>query len=84
MVIVKLVLTVIAVVVLMLQTPMIDALAAAAVDGDLAGLAGARFSIMLHARGGLFVLLVATVLSVYRPRGLTAYGANALNGRVAG
>ena len=82
-VVVKLALTVIAVAVLMLQTSTIDALAAAASSGNLDGYAGARFSMILHASGGLVVLLIATVLSVYKPRGLTAYGAVALGGRGA-
>lgn len=30
--------------------------------------------LVMHAAGGLIVLLVATVLSIYRPWGLTAYG----------
>lgn len=77
-VIVKLVLTIIAVAVLMLQTPTIDALALAARGGNLEGYAGARFSMTLHASGGAIVLLIATVLSVYKPRGLTNYGSNAL------
>lgn len=80
-VIVKLVLTIIAVVVLMLQTDTIDALALAASGGNLEGYAGARFSMMLHASGGAVVLLIATVLSVYKPRGLTGYGAASLGGR---
>jgi hypothetical protein len=79
-IIVKLVLTVLAVVVLMLQTSTVDALAAAAREGDLMGLAGARFSMVLHGSGGAVVLLIATVLSVYKPRGLTRYGARALGG----
>ena len=82
-VIVKLVLTIIAVAVLMLQTPTIEALALAASGGDLEGYAGARFSMMLHAAGGAIVLLIATVLSVYKPRGLTGYGVAALGGRGA-
>lgn len=82
-VIVKLVLTIIAVAVLMLQTPTIEALALAASGGDLEGYAGARFSMMLHAAGGAIVLLIATVLSVYKPRGLTGYGVAALGRRGA-
>lgn len=82
-VIVKLILTIIAVAVLMLQTDSIDALALAASGGNLEGYDGARFSMMLHASGGAVVLLIATVLSVYKPRGLTRYGAAALGGRGA-
>lgn len=33
-----------------------------------------RFSMVLHAGGGLFVLFLAMMLSVYKPRGLTRYG----------
>ena len=80
-VIVKLVLTMIAVLVLMLRTPTIDSLAAAARAGDLTGFAGARFSMLLHSTGGLLVLLAATVLSVYKPRGLTTHGARAFGER---
>jgi hypothetical protein len=78
-VIVKLVLTVLAVAVLMLQTSTVDALSSAAREADLTGLAGARFSMTLHSAGGAVVLLIATVLSVYKPRGLTRYGARALS-----
>lgn len=34
----------------------------------------ARISLVAHAGGGLLVLLVPTVLSVYKPRGMTRYG----------
>jgi hypothetical protein len=78
-VIVKLVLTIVAIAVLLLQTQTVDALAAAARTGDLTGFAGAKFSMILHGTGGLLVLLVATVLSVYKPRGLTRYGARAIS-----
>lgn len=77
-VIIKLALTIVAVAVLMLQTEMVDALSAAARLGQLAEYGGARFSMMLHGTGGLIVLAVANVLSVYKPRGLTSYGAKAL------
>jgi len=30
---------------------------------------------VVHAAGGLLVLLVLTILSVYKPRGMTRYGA---------
>ncbi len=77
-VIVKLVLTLIALAVLMLQTQTVDALAAAANAGDLTGLSGARFSMMLHGVGGATVLLIANVLSVYKPRGMTSLGQRAI------
>jgi hypothetical protein len=74
-VIIKLVLTLLASVVLALQTSSINALATAALSGDLTGLAGARFSMIVHGTGGLAVLTIATILSVYKPRGMTRYGA---------
>lgn len=80
-VIVKLVLTMTAIAVLMLQTQTVDALATAARAGDFTGLTGARFSMMLHGSGGLLVLLIATALSVYKPRGLTTYGVTVLNAK---
>ncbi len=71
-VITKLVLVVVATAVLLLQLPPIAALAAQATAG--AGLdAGARLSAILHAAGGLAVLLGATVLAVWKPRGTTRY-----------
>ena len=73
-VIVKLVLTVIALAVLLAQTGTIDMLADTARRGDVTGLADARAAMILHAAGGLLVLIVATVLSIYKPRGLTPYG----------
>jgi hypothetical protein len=38
-----------------------------------------RLSTVLHAGGGLALLTLATVLSVFKPRGLTRYGWNRLN-----
>lgn len=70
-VIVKLVLTGVATVVLLIQTPIIGALAQAAHGGDLTPLASGRFAMMLHSAGGMVVLLLATVLSIYKPRGMT-------------
>ena len=71
-VIVKLVLTLLALAVLMLQTPSIDMLAEAALQGALAGQSSARFSMVLrcqrHRRSA-----AATVLSIYKPRGVTAW-----------
>ena len=34
----------------------------------------ARLPLVANAGGGLLVLLVATALSVYKPRGMTRYG----------
>ena len=76
-VVIKLGLTALALVVLLLQTETIRLLS----DLPAATLASpawapARSSMVLHAGGGLLVLLLATVLSVYKPRGLTPYGWN--------
>ena len=35
---------------------------------------GVRMSFVIHAAGGLVVLLIPLVLSIYKPRGLTRYG----------
>ena len=75
-VIVKLALIVVATVVLVLQLAPIAALADAATEATLTGgqMAQARMSLVVHATGGLLVLLATTVLAVYKPRGLTRYG----------
>lgn len=67
----KLVLTVVAATVLLLQTQTISALARAAVTGaDPRELPGT----LPHSVGGLIVLLLVMILSVYKPRGLTRHG----------
>jgi hypothetical protein len=73
---VKLVLTVVATAVLLTQLGPIDGLAAEAGAGPLAGdaMREPRGSLVVHAVGGVVVLLVATVLSVFKPKGMTAYG----------
>jgi hypothetical protein len=75
-VLVKLLLTVLAIVVLLLQMDGIGHVAGVAAEttlssGDLLGL---RRSIATHAAGGLLALLVPVALSLYKPRGLTRYG----------
>ncbi len=72
-VLISLVLTIFATVVLLLHMPTVSSLAdvaRGAGDADLGGLGGD----LLHAGGGLLVLLVITVLNVYKPRGMTPYG----------
>jgi hypothetical protein len=72
-VLIALVLTILATVVLLVHMPTVSAVAnaARAADGaDLHGLGGD----LLHPGLGLVVLLVITVLNVYKPRGLTRYG----------
>ena len=70
-VLVKLLLTVVATAVLLSQSRTISALATAAQSGeDPRMLPGT----LVHSIGGLLVLLVIMILSVYKPRGLTRYG----------
>ncbi len=72
-VLITLVLTILSTLVLLLHMPTVSALADVAreADGaDLRGLGGDLF----HAGGGLLVLIVITVLNVYKPRGMTPYG----------
>ena len=72
-VLITLVLTILSTVVLLSHMPTVSSLAAVArvADGaDLAGLGGD----LVHAGGGLLVLLAITVLNVYKPHGLTRYG----------
>lgn len=66
----KLILTVVATVILVLNTRSVEALASV---GEGVGTTGVQGQ-LLHAGGGVMVLLVATVLAVFKPRGLTAYG----------
>lgn len=72
-VLIKLLLTVIATAVLLLQVGPIDAVAGAALAAPFQpnDLLEARQSLVLHSAGGLLVLLTVTVLSVYKPRGAT-------------
>jgi hypothetical protein len=74
-VIAKLVLTALATVVLLVHTQPIGLLAQAAAQAALgADLHSMRVQLLVDAAAALFVLLVATVLAVYKPRGLTRYG----------
>ena len=76
-VLVKLLLTVLATVVLLLQMEPIAYTAGAAGETTLSSTAlrEARYSLLAHAGGGLLVLLMATTMAVYKPRGMTRYGA---------
>jgi hypothetical protein len=67
----KLVLTLFATTILLLETQSISYLADAAASGiDPRGLPGS----LLHSVGALVVLLLTTILSIYKPRGVTRYG----------
>jgi hypothetical protein len=70
-VVVKLLLTSVATVVLLLQVPGIRSMAETARTGaDPGDLPGT----LAHSIGGLLVLVLVSVLSTYKPRGLTRYG----------
>jgi hypothetical protein len=75
-VLVKLLLNILVLVVLLLQIDGISAMAAAASRAPVsdAALFGLRTSLLVHAAGGVVVLLIATVLGIYKPRGVTPYG----------
>ena len=73
----KLVINVFATIVLLMYMQTLDHLAGVAAEttlssGDLSGLRSP--SPVLHAGAALLLLLVATTLSVYKPRGMTRYG----------
>jgi hypothetical protein len=70
-VVVKLLITVVATTVLLVETQTIGSMADMAASGaDPRDLPGS----LSHSIGGLVVLVVATILSVYKPRGITPYG----------
>lgn len=68
----KLLLTILATIVLLLNMLTVSYIAGVAETGiaDIDGL----WSELIHAGGGLVVLLVAMILSVYKPKGMTRYG----------
>ena len=69
----KLVLTVLATAVLLDYTQTVRHFAEAAATIAAVDAVGLR-SYLLHSGGGLLVLIVTTVLAVYKPQGLTPYG----------
>jgi hypothetical protein len=75
-VLVKLLITVLAILVLQLHMQPIGVVARAAVETALsnADLRALRIQLMADAGSALLVLLVATTLAVYKPRGMTPYG----------
>jgi hypothetical protein len=72
-VLITLVLTVFATTILLLHMPTVSFIADVAREADGAGLGGLGGD-LFHAGVGLLVLLVITVLNVYKPRGMTPYG----------
>ncbi len=73
-VLISLVLTVLTTVILVLHMPDVSAVASVVRRADAADLQGGHGGDLFHAVGGLVVLLVITVLNVYKPQGLTPYG----------
>jgi hypothetical protein len=72
-VLISLALRLLATVILILHMPSVSATAAFARVADSSQL-GQLGGDLGHAGGGLVVLLVVTVLNVYKPQGLTPYG----------
>jgi len=79
----KLILTVFATIVLLLKMKLIGYVAGATATTALssADLHRPRMELVVHAGGGLLVLLVITTLSVFKPWGLTRYGQRKLQER---
>lgn len=75
----KFILTLVATVVLLLHMPTVSRIAEAAAVGpvDFVKLGAPPLQPVVHSAGGLFVLLAATVLSIYKPWGKTPYGKRA-------
>lgn len=75
-VLVKLLMTIFATIVLLKKMPLIGYAARRATETPLSSpdLQAAGIPLVVHAAGGLLVLLVITALSVYKPWGLTGYG----------
>lgn len=75
-VLVKLALTVFVAIVLLLQMELISYLASVSAEDtfSIEDLRALRWSPVLHAGGGLLVLLLPVALSLYKPRGMTSYG----------
>jgi len=69
----KFLLTMFAIIILLLHMPTVSYFAGAPASTDQVSIDGLPGE-LIHAGGGLLVLLVATALSVYKPRGLTRYG----------
>jgi hypothetical protein len=75
-VLVKLLITILATIVLLVHMRPISHLAGVAAETTLssADLRGLRIQLVANAGAALLVLLVATILAVYKPRGMTPYG----------
>ena len=85
-VVTKLLLTVLATIILLVHTQPIDRVAAVAAQTTLAtgDLRQLRIQLVGDACAALFVLLVTTTLSVYKPWGMTSYGLRKQNEETGG
>lgn len=72
----KLLIMVFATIILLVKLQLIGYAARLAEEAilPLASLHAAGLQLVVHSAGGLLVLLIPTILSVYKPRGLTPYG----------
>lgn len=79
----KLALTVFGTAILLLHAPRVSEMAIRAAESTLASgdHTQQRIQLVIHAAGGLAVLLAATALSVFKPWGKTPYGRAARRGR---
>jgi len=75
-VLVKFLLTVFATIILLVKMELISQAARLSAETTLprADLSAAGIQLLVHAAGGLLVLLVPAVLSIYKPSGMTRYG----------
>ncbi|MDQ3578829.1 MAG: DUF2269 domain-containing protein, partial [Actinomycetota bacterium] len=76
-VLIKLGITVVATVILLVYTKTLAALARTATEPHLStvdSVFAGMLSVTLHAGAALGILLVATILSIYKPRGTTRFG----------
>jgi hypothetical protein len=82
-ILVKFLLTSAGTIVLLLHMPAVRHMAELAAEATFssADFRALGIQLMVHAAGGLLVLLAATTLSVYKPWGLTAYGRRKQYGR---
>jgi hypothetical protein len=84
-IVVKLVLTVGGTTILLMHMPAVSRMSgiAAATTAFGPDLGRLPVQLVLHAAGGLLILLVATTLSIYKPRGRTRYGRRKQQARAA-
>ena len=74
-VLVKFVLALVGTAILLMHMPSVSRMAVVATSkSSFANLSSERLELAVHAGGGLLMLLTATVLSIYKPWGRTAYG----------